>query len=179
MLLGTITLRMQSKPAAGETAKTPQIIAYPALLSNQSRNTKACWVLPSRGGTAPSLPVPGTAGDQRTGSVGTARHFSGALARSSAAAWSPLEAFGWPCFPSPAPGVSMSPTQVHSTTSAPLLLPWQRRSEKLVPGSKGSSGLKAFAPCKCCRCIHQIIQTCWGLLCPSLLAPLTTFPHVP
>ena len=36
MLLGTITLRSQSKPAAGETEKQTRIIPHPALLSSQN-----------------------------------------------------------------------------------------------------------------------------------------------
>ena len=36
MLLGTITLRTQSKPAVGEMVKQTRIIPHPALFSNQN-----------------------------------------------------------------------------------------------------------------------------------------------
>lgn len=66
MLLGTITLRIQSKPAAGEMAKQTQIIAYPDLLSNQNRATNPKRVEFCQAEVAQPLllPVPGTAWDQ-------------------------------------------------------------------------------------------------------------------
>ena len=171
MLLGTITPRIQSRPAAGEMVKQTPVVPYPALLSSHdtsgqiralgSPGVKARWVLPSAE-MAPSFllrwPHPWhTARDPEATSCSTTWCWSGAVVSLLSPGPARL-----PHSPSPAPGLPVPPRRSIAALGC-VAEPWhqchhsqQRRSEQPVPPVPLTT--KPLHWGRSCRCLHQIIQ---------------------